>query len=319
MKAVITGVAGFIGSTLAEKLVLDNHDITGIDNIDKYYPEAIKRQNIAAIGGGSKFRFVEGDVATIPKDIFQDVEIVFHIAGQPGVRSSWGDSFGMYVRNNIMSAQALLEHLKDVPSLKKIIYASSSSVYGDSATLPLRESATPHPRSPYGVTKLAAEHLFDAYTATMDIPVVCLRYFSVFGPRQRPDMAFHRFIKAGILHEPLPVFGDGTQTRDFTFVDDVVNATVKAALHDCPESCTVLNIGSGRRNPLFEVIDVISSITGFECGRVHQGVVNGDVRDTIADISMAEKLLGYIPQIDLADGIREQYQWMLKHGDLLGF
>ena len=319
MRALITGVAGFIGSTLAGKLVRANHDVIGIDSIDPYYSEAIKRHNISAIDGGTKFRFVECDIATAPEELFQDIDVVFHLAGQPGVRSSWGDGFDIYVRNNILATQVLLERLKKDPSLKKIVYASSSSIYGDSVKLPYHESAIPRPSSPYGMTKLAAEHLFGAYSVTMGIPVICLRYFSVFGPRQRPDMAFHRFIKAGILHEKLPIFGDGSQTRDFTFVDDVVNATMNAALIDCPEPFTILNIGSARRNPLLQVVDTISSITGFECARVHEGKVAGDVKDTIADISQAEKILGYRPEMDIANGLREQYQWMLKNRDVIGF
>jgi nucleoside-diphosphate-sugar epimerase len=319
MKALITGVAGFIGSTLAEKLVRENHTVTGIDSFEDYYPEAVKRQNIATVRNNPNFRFVECDVAHIPDELLKDVEVVFHLAGQPGVRGSWGESFQIYVRNNIMASQILLERLKTVPSLKKIVYASSSSVYGNNIPLPFSESATLRPSSPYGITKLAAEHLFAAYSATWNVPVVCLRYFTVYGPRQRPDMAFHLFLRAGMLQQKLPVFGDGSQTRDFTFVDDIVRATMHAATCTSPESCTILNIGSGKRIPLMQVLDIINSVVGHSCAQVHTGTVKGDMKDTYADISRAERILGYHPEVELADGIHEQYRWMQANRQLLGF
>ncbi len=319
MKILITGAAGFIGSTLAEKLVNNNYTVIGIDSFEDYYPKKIKEHNIAQIVEKPNFRFIECDVAHIPEKLLDDVEIVFHLASQPGVRLSWGEKFDIYVRNNIAVTQALLERLKNVTSLKKIIYASSSSVYGTIQHLPLKESATLQPLSPYGVTKLAAEHLFAAYSATWNIPVISLRYFSVFGPRQRPDMAFHIFFRAGILHEELPVFGDGSQTRDFTFVDDIVNATMKAATYTCPESYTVLNIGSGKRIKLLHVIDIINDIIGRNCVHVTKEKAKGDMTDTFADISRAESILGYRPEVDLTDGLREQYHWMLHNRNILGF
>src|SRR6266849_4128301 len=229
MRALVTGAAGFIGSTLAEQLVADGADVVGLDCFTDYYPRAIKEQNLAGLRGQPAFRLIESRIQDADLDrILADRTHIFHLAAQAGVRKSWGRDFNVYTVNNIEATQVLLEACTKRP-LERLVYASSSSVYGDLVSLPMRETSLPQPVSPYGVSKLAAEQLCYLYHTNFRVPAVSLRYFTVYGPRQRPDMGFHKFLRATLRGEPISVYGDGEQTRDFTYVHDAVSATIAAA------------------------------------------------------------------------------------------
>lgn len=317
MNIVITGVAGFIGSSLAEKLLREGHEILGIDCMNDYYTIFFKQHNLSTLFRYPSFNFLQQDLTEITTHTLRNAELIFHLAGQPGVRNSWGSNFREYVHDNIEATQNLLECVRHSDSLKRLIYASTSSVYGDDNELPLRETATPHPISPYGVTKLTGEHLCATYGKTYAIPVVCLRYFTVYGPRQRPDMAFHRFFRAGLQGEKITIFGDGSQTRDFTYIEDIVRATRDAAFAEITRPFMIMNVGSGSRIPLHHIIDVIGGIMGNPLRVEYTGKENGDVRDTFADISRAGKILSYAPSTALADGLRAQYLWMRTNEKIL--
>jgi nucleoside-diphosphate-sugar epimerase len=310
MKALVTGCAGFIGSTLAERLVRDGADVVGIDSFTDYYPRAIKERNLAALGNASMFRFVEtrvqdADLATL----LADRTHVFHLAAQAGVRKSWGRDFSVYTINNVEATQVLLEACANAP-LERVVYASSSSVYGDNVTLPMREDALPQPVSPYGVTKLAAEQLCYLYHANYGVPAVSLRYFTVYGPRQRPDMGFHKFLRATLRGEPFSLYGDGEQTRDFTFVDDAVSATVAAATRGV--AGRVYNIGGGSRVSMNDVIAMIGRIAGRRPLVTTDPVQKGDMRHTYADTSLARTDLGFAPAVVLEEGLAAEYRWLTE-------
>ena len=260
MRCLITGVAGFIGSNLAERLLADGHEVVGIDAFIDYYPRALKERNIENIHSSERFSFIEGNLLELSLlPLLDGVDYIFHLAAQAGVRSSWGSSFSNYTDCNILATQRLLETLLTTSQqIKRFVYASSSSVYGNTRELPVTEFTTPQPISPYGVTKLAGEHLCQLYHRNFGIPTVALRYFTVYGPRQRPDMAFHRFCKAIIHHQPIHVFDDGTQTRDFTYVADVVEANVQAASIETQGS--IMNIAGGSRLTLREVIALLEEL-----------------------------------------------------------
>jgi nucleoside-diphosphate-sugar epimerase len=308
MRALVTGVAGFVGSTLAERLVENGADVVGIDSFTDYYPRAMKERNIDGLRGRDGFRLVEcrvqdADLAALLRDRTH----VFHLAAQAGVRKSWGRDFAVYTENNIEATQVLLEACTTL-ALDRIVYASSSSVYGDHTPMPFREDALPHPVSPYGVSKLAAEQLCYLYHVNFGVPTVSLRYFTVYGPRQRPDMGFHRFLRATILGEPITVFGDGEQTRDFTFVADAVSATVSAATRGVPGR--VYNIGGGSRVSLNRVFDIIGRVAGRR-PRLHvDSAQKGDMRHTYADTSLARADLAFEPAVGLEDGIAAEYRWL---------
>src|SRR5512139_2707601 len=234
MKALVTGAAGFIGSTLCDTLLAAGHDVVGIDCFIDYYPRALKERNLIAARSSPRFRFIEASLVDAPlADLLRGVDVVYHQAAQAGVRASWGDDFRIYSDNNVFATQRLLEASR-ASSLQKFVYASSSSIYGDTDDLPMRETSRPQPVSPYGVTKLAAEHLTWLYWRNYGLPTVSLRYFTVYGPRQRPDMGFHRFLRAALGDEAIALYGDGEQTRDFTFVSDAVEATIAAGLSGVP-------------------------------------------------------------------------------------
>src|SRR5665647_95358 len=256
MKALVTGCAGFIGSHLTDRLLADGYEVTGIDCFTDYYPRSIKESNIHDAQKNPRFTLLEQDILEMNK--FPDVDYVFHEAAQAGVRASWGSSFSIYSRNNIEVTQRLLEYYKN-KSLKKFIYASSSSVYGD-APLPMREDMRLQPVSPYGVSKLAAEHLCYLYWKNFSLPTVSLRYFTVYGPRQRPDMAINKFVKAILNNSPITLFGDGSQTRDFTYVSDVVKANILASVAGAPGS--IFNIGGGSRITVNELIQELEKNCG---------------------------------------------------------
>lgn len=317
MKVIVTGVAGFIGSHLAEKLIDNGHHVTGIDNFNNYYTPSIKRINIRNLLNSDKFTLMEQNLLIDDTSMFAGYDHIFHLAGQPGVRSSWGSDFQGYVDNNILLTQKILESIKGSSTLKRFVFASSSSVYGNAQELPLRETTKPAPVSPYGVTKLTAEHLCSVYSGTYGLPIVCLRFFTVYGPRQRPDMAFHRFLRARIEREGISVFGDGSQTRDFTFVDDIVSGIMSAAFSSLDSRFAIFNLGSGRRISLSRVIDIIGDITGEPLRVSYASFEKGDMNDTLADISQAVSQLGYAPNVDLIDGLKAEWTWMCEHRETI--
>jgi nucleoside-diphosphate-sugar epimerase len=309
VKALITGAAGFIGSTLAERLLADGADVVGIDCFTDYYPRPIKERNLSAALNHPRYRFVESRIqdAGLPA-LLHDRTHVFHLAAQAGVRKSWGRDFTIYTVNNIEATQALLEAACGMPALERFVYSSSSSVYGDLVKMPMREDALPQPVSPYGVSKLAAEQLCYLYFANYGIPAVSLRYFTVYGPRQRPDMGFHKFLRATILGEPITVYGDGDQTRDFTFVSDAVSANVAAATRGVPGR--VYNIGGGSRVSVNDVLAMIARIAGRRPQTIVDPAQKGDMRHTYADTSLAHADLGYAPTVGLEEGLAAEHQWL---------
>ncbi|WIG60870.1 MAG: UDP-glucose 4-epimerase [Ktedonobacterales bacterium] len=310
MRCLVTGVAGFVGSHLAERLIADGHDVLGVDCFLDYYPRALKEANIAALRRSPRFQFIEADLNANPLDeLLYDMEWVFHQAAQAGVRASWGTSFDIYTASNISATQRLLEAALTAPKLARIVYASSSSVYGNADVLPVTEQTLTRPVSPYGVSKLAGEHLCALYWQSYRVPTVALRYFTVYGPRQRPDMAFHRFGKAILTGEPITVYGDAAQTRDFTYISDVVEANIRAAQTPDVEGM-VFNIAGGSRVVLREVIETLATLAGREAQIDYQETARGDVRDTSADIALAQRLLGYAPQVALRDGLEQELRYL---------
>jgi UDP-glucose 4-epimerase len=308
MKALVTGAAGFIGSNLAESLALDGWEVTGIDCFLDYYPRAAKEANLVPLKRSGRFRLVESPLQTLDlRSIVAEVDVVYHLAAQAGVRASWGGEFSIYTENNVLATQRLLEASVGT-KVKAVVYASSSSVYGDTAQLPMQEEVPLHPVSPYGVSKLAAEMLCHLYFVNHHVPTVSLRYFTVYGPRQRPDMAFHRLFRCAILGEPFPMFGDGEQTRDFTFVEDAVAATRAAAEKGRPGG--VYNIGGGSRVSLQDVIDEAERIAGNKIPLRRESTQKGDMRDTFADTSRARADLDYQPRISLSRGLEAEWKWI---------
>ena len=309
MNVLITGAAGFIGSHLAETLLDRGARVTGLDCFTDYYPRPVKEANLAALHGREGFRFVESSIqdADLPS-LLTGVTHVFHLAAQAGVRKSWGRDFTVYTVNNIDATQMLLESLVG-RSIEKLVYASSSSVYGDDAPIPMHEQVLPRPLSPYGVTKLAAEQLCHLYATNHGVPATAVRYFTVYGPRQRPDMGFHRFLKAAMTGAPITVYGDGNQTRDFTFVGDAVAATILAAERGVPGRA--YNIGGGARVSVNEMLDLIARIVGRPLDVRREATQKGDMRDTYADTTLARTELGFAPRTSLAEGLEAEYQWLL--------
>jgi UDP-glucose 4-epimerase len=310
MRALVTGCAGFIGSHLTESLLADGHEVLGVDCFNNNYGRAQKLRHLESAHEWSGFAFVPIDLSRGDLDeIVAEVEVVFHLAAEPGVRASWGSRFDSYVRNNVIATQQLLESVKRQGG-RRFVYASSSSVYGQAEAFPTSESATPLPHSPYGVTKLGGEHLCMLYAANHDVDAVALRYFSVYGPRQRPDMAFRSFCTAILEERPLEVYGDGAQTRDFTFVQDIVTATRQAGVRDGVRG-SVLNIGGGSRTTLAAAIEILGELAGRKPEIAATAVRKGDVRDTAADISLARSVLDYQPATALAQGLEQQWRWAL--------
>ena len=309
MRALVTGCAGFIGSHLTESLLAAGHEVVGVDCFNENYARAEKLRNLDRAREWAGFDFVPVDLARGDLEaLVEDAEVVFHLAAEPGV-ASWGRRFERYVRNNIVATQHLLEALAARPG-RRLVAASSSSVYGDAARLPTPESATPAPLSPYGTTKLAGEHLCHAYGRTFGVEAVVLRLFSVYGPRQRPDMAFRRFCAAAIAGEPVQVAGDGRQERDFTHVADVV-AALQAAATSPSAPGQVLNVGGGERTSLRQVVALLEELAGRPLTVERRPERPGDVRATLADCSAAARMLGYAPEVSVADGLSGQWAWAL--------
>jgi nucleoside-diphosphate-sugar epimerase len=306
-RVVVTGAAGFIGSHLCDRLLADGHDVVGIDSFSDYYERARKEQNLEAARAHARFTLVEADLVTADlRTAFDGATVVFHLAGQPGVRPSWGGQFDRYVHDNIVATQRLLESLGDAP-IKRLVFASSSSVYGDAEMFPTKESALPRPVSPYGMTKLGAEHLSFVYMRNFGLPVTALRYFTVYGPRQRPDMGFYRFMEALVENHEIEIFGDGEQTREFTYVSDAVDGTVKAASADVVGQ--IINLGGGSRVTVNRVLDTLEDISRLKARRQHLPAAPGDPRHTGASINLARERLGWEPRISLRQGLTKQWQW----------
>jgi len=317
-KALVTGCAGFIGSHLTERLLMDGTRVIGIDSFEDYYPRAMKEDNIATARDNLGFELIESNILELADesaartldDIVDSVDVVYHLAAQPGVRASWGEMFRVYSDNNVLATQVLLESCKRV-GIESFVYASSSSVYGDTDVLPMREDAWCRPYSPYGVTKLAAEHLAGLYTRNFGVHTASLRFFTVYGPRQRPDMAFRKFIEAALAGETIRVFGDGGQTRDFTYVSDIVDGIVAAP--NAPAG-TVANLAGGSRVSLTEALEVLEGAVGVPL-KIEKGDTQpGDVRDTWASIDVAREHLGYEPKVDLARGLAAEVRWCREAG-----
>ena len=308
MKALVTGAAGFIGSHLSTKLVEDGADVVGLDCFTDYYPRWMKEQNLSGLVDKPRFSLVEAPLQAVDFDrLLGGVTHVFHLAAQAGVRKSWGQDFGTYITQNIEATQRLLEAVKG-RSIERLVYASSSSVYGDDVVIPMREDAVPRPVSPYGVTKLAAEHLCTLYHANYGVPAVSLRYFTVYGPRQRPDMGFHRFLRAAHLGEPIALYGDGEQTRDFTFVADIVAATIAAGLRGRPGG--VYNIGGGSRVSINHVLALVEQVVGRPLVVRREAAQKGDMRDTFADTTRARTELDFAPSKSLESGLSAENEWL---------
>jgi UDP-glucuronate 4-epimerase len=307
MRVVVTGAAGFVGSHLCERLLADGHEVVGIDSFSDYYERPLKERNLEVALENRNFALEELDLhhAYVRKAL-RGAKAVFHLAGQPGVRPSWGDHFDRYVQDNIVATQRLLEALRHV-EIERLVFASSSSVYGDAEMFPTKETALPRPVSPYGMTKLAAEHLVFVYMRNFGIPATSLRYFTVYGPRQRPDMAFTRFLHALVDNEEIEIFGDGEQTREFTFVSDAVDGTVKAMSADVAGG--IVNLGGGSRVTVNRVLATLEEITGLVARRKLLPAAPGDPRHTGASINVAREKLGWEPRVSLRDGLSRQWRW----------
>ena len=310
MRCLVTGAAGFIGSHLVESLLADGAEVVGIDAFVDNYAAERKRAHLSAIPESAEFRLLEDSLQRIDLiGVLEGVDRVYHLAALPGVRASWGRSFADYVVNNVLATQCLLEACKEV-GVQRVIYASSSSVYGDVDVLPMNEEARERPFSPYGVTKLAAEHLARLYHRNDGLATVSVRYFTVYGPRQRPDMAIQRFLRAALTGESIEVYGDGEQTRDFTFVADAVEAIRRAAELGAPGA--VYNVGGGSTVSVNGLLKMIEQVSGQSLQVVYREAQRGDVTDTCADNSRARAMLDFAPQTALKDGLARHWGWLLE-------
>lgn len=311
MKHLITGSAGFIGSNLAKKLLAEGEEVIGIDCFTDYYARELKENNIKEILNNPNYTFLEKDLLkTDLKELIKDVDYIYHQAAQAGVRSSWGEDFEIYNQNNILLTQKLLEAVKESRQLKKFVYASSSSVYGDTDQIPMTEKQRLQPVSPYGVSKLAGENLCYLYYKNFNVPTVSLRYFTVFGEGQRPDMAFHIFIKAFLQGEIINVFGDGEQSRNFTYVGDIARANILAAQNS--PAGEIINVGGTNTVKLNQSLELMKQIIGSDTKIIYSKKVKGDVKHTAADISKADQLLGYSPEVTFKEALEREVNWLKK-------
>ena len=313
MKVLVTGAAGFVGSSLVDQLLGAGHHVVGIDSFEDYYDRRFKEAAVAPAVGSASYRLIEANILDLAAQegtenlsgLVRWADVIYHLAAQAGVRASWGNTFATYTDNNVLATQLMLEAAKQ-EGVEAFVYASSSSVYGDTDEFPMCESAKCRPFSPYGVTKLAGEHLCQLYWRNFSLPTVSLRFFTVYGPRQRPDMAFHQFMRAMTTGTPIEVYGDGFQTRDFTFVDDIVRGLVAAP--SAPGGC-VLNLGGGSRVSLAEALDVLGEVVGRAPEILMASRQAGDVRDTWASIDRARETIGYAPTVTLHDGLAAEWAW----------
>lgn len=316
MKILVTGCAGFIGSHLCERLIKENHSVIGIDNFSKYYDRKIKENNIKDLLKRKKFSFFEVDI--LSKDFnkhLKNIDAIYHSAAQAGVRSSWGTQFNEYVKNNIIVTQKILEKIKENKGIKILVYASSSSIYENSPDFPFKEDSPKIPISPYGVTKLAAENLCHLYYKEFSVPVVSLRYFTVYGPRQRPDMGFNKFIRAILSNKEILIYGDGSQSRDFTYIDDIVSANIAVLSKNVIGEA--FNIGGGNRITIKRVLNHLEEISKRKINLKFEKRQKGDVEHTAAEITKAKKLLCYSPKTKITDGLTKMYNWYLKNKSVL--
>jgi UDP-glucuronate 4-epimerase len=311
MNILVTGAAGFIGSHLCEKLLQQKEvSITGIDNFSGPTSISLKQANLVNLLQHPRFKFINESLLTVNlENLLTNVDVIYHLAAIPGVRSSWEDNFQTYAINNIVATQKLLEACKNKP-IQKLVFASTSSVYGEKSGK-VDEQDSLLPLSPYGVSKLTGEHLCRIYSKYSGIPIVILRFFTVYGPRQRPDMAFHRFIKQILLGDPITIFGNGTQTRDFTYIDDCVKGTESVLYHDHTIGETI-NIGGKERASILETIQILEEISGKKAKLEFSRQVSGEPTHTHADISKAMKLLNYNPSTPLKEGLYQQFHYFHK-------
>ena len=305
-RALVTGAAGFIGSHLVERLLSEGVTVIGVDCFTDFYAPALKRANIKQAESNPRYSLLELDLGKDDLAPLPQVDVVFHQAAQAGVRSSWGSDFAVYTSHNVLATQRLLEHYKKT-NLERFVYASSSSVYGDAERFPTDEGLLPRPFSPYGVTKLAGEHLVLLYGRNFGMPVAALRYFTVYGPRQRPDMAFHRFCRALLRGEPIPVFGDGKQSRDFTFIADAVEANVRAWKKSGPQG--VYNVGGGSQVEVLQAIAILERELGANADLRFEPRPPGDPLRTRADATKLKTDLGFVPQISIERGLAAEAEW----------
>jgi UDP-glucuronate 4-epimerase len=302
---LVTGAAGFIGSHLVDRLLSGGREVVGVDAFTGSYSRRRKERNLTSAAFESGFRLVEGDLLELDiDDLLRGVESIVHLAGEPGVRRSWGENFSRYLERNVLSTQRLLEAAWR-NATPRFVYASSSSVYGPDLGHPVGEDHGRRPASPYGFSKLAAEDLIGLYVRERGVRTTILRYFTVYGPRQRPEMALSRFISAAFRERPVEVFGDGEQKRDMTHVSDAVEATVAAL--DAPSG--IYNVGGGTRTTVNEMIDAVRGVTGLPVEARYGSKAEGDVRSTWADSRRAERMLGYQPRVGLEEGIAAQATW----------
>lgn len=310
MISLVTGAAGFIGSHLCQRLLDQGHEVVGIDSFTDFYPKWIKEKNLASFLSHQRFRFIAGDLNGLDlQSLLKTADFVFHQAAQPGVRSSWGENFSVYTKNNIEATQRLLEAARG-SKIQKFIFASSSSVYGLCPELPMRESSPLFPYSPYGVTKLAAEHLCFLYYKNHGVPCLSLRFFTVYGPGQRPDMAFHRFFKAILEDRPISLYGDGKQTRDFTYIDDIIEANFVCLSQGKPGE--TYNVGGGNRKKLEDALPILEQICQKKIKVNREENQKGDVLNTFASIEKIRKDLHFEPKINIEEGLPEEWSWIKK-------
>ena len=311
MRALVTGPCGFIGSHIADQLLARGDSVVGVDSFTDYYDRAVKAENAEQAMAHDHFGLIEGSIIDrVTSEMLEDVDVVFHSAGQPGVRGSWGHQFDGYIENNIRSTQVLLERIALTESPTKMVYSSSSSVYGKATSFPLTEQSLTQPHSPYGVTKLAAEHLCSLYAATRGVNTVSLRYFTVYGPRQRPDMAFNRLFRCALNNWEFPLLGSGKQIRDFTYVDDIVAANLAVADNQMAAG-SVFNVAGGSSASLAEAMAIVEELTGVTLKLNQMPAARGDVERTGGSTELLAKATGWEPNVALAQGLSHQFEHLL--------
>ena len=315
MHILVTGCAGFIGSHTTERLLRDGHTVRGVDCFTDNYDPALKRASLRDATANPGFELIEADlVSADPHALLQGIDAVLHLAGQPGVRDSWASGFEIYVQRNITATQRLLEAAKST-NISRFAAASSSSVYGNAETYPTTELAVPQPVSPYGVTKLAAEHLCTLYAKNFGVPTVSLRYFTVYGPRQRPDMALRRMIDLSLAGKAFPLFGDGSVSRSFTYIDDVVEANLAALLSESP-SGSVCNIANESTASMTELIGLVGDALGQPVQLDQLPAAAGDAQRTGGSSALAAELLGWSPSTSLESGVLQMVTWSRDEAEL---